>query len=167
MKNLIEDTRTIVRLTNIATGDNWGYYPVDESEAEQIAADLKMIVHPEVVLIAEVDGKPIGYLITLPDVNHILQNMNGRLFPLGIFKLMRGIKKLNRYRIWALGLLPKYQQKGISVLMFKRLNDILGGKDVYIEANWILEDNTLMNNALIQLNFDLVNKYRIFEKPIG
>lgn len=167
MKKLIEDARIIVRLTNIATGDNWGYYPVDESEAEQIAADLKMIVHPEVVLIAEVDGKPIGYLITLPDVNEILKTMNGRLFPLGIFKLMRGIKKLTRYRIWALGLLPEYQKKGISVLMFRRLNDILADKNIYVEANWVLEDNALMNNALIQLNFDLVKKYRIYEKQIG
>ncbi len=93
--------------------------------------------------------------------------MNGRLFPFGIFKLLRGIKKLKRYRIWALGLLPPYQKKGISVLMFRKLNDILRDKDVYIEANWVLEDNALMNNALIQLKFNLVKKYRIYEKLIG
>ena len=167
MKNLIEDARIIVRLTNESIADNWGFYPVDEIEANQIAADLKMIVHPEVVLIAEVDGEPIGFIIALPDINHILKDMNGRLFPFGIFKLLRGIKKIKRYRIWALGLLPPFQKKGISVLMFRRLNDILGDKAVYVEANWVLEDNVLMNNALIQLNFDLVKKYRIYEKPIG
>ncbi len=167
MKNLVEEARIIVRLTNESIGNNWGFYPVDESEAEQIAADLKMIVNPEVVLIAEVDGEPIGYMITLPDVNYILKDMHGRLFPIGIFKLLCGIKKLKRYRIWALGLLSPYQKKGISVLMFRRLNDILANKDVYIEANWVLEDNALMNNALIQLKFDLVKKYRIYEKLIG
>jgi GNAT superfamily N-acetyltransferase len=167
MKNLVEDARIIVHLTNDATGDNWGYYPVDEAEADQIAAELKMIVHPEVVLIAEVDGEPIGYMITLPDVNHLLKEMNGRLLPFGIFKLLRGIKKLTRYRIWALGLLAPYQKKGISVLMFRKLNDILGDKDVYVEANWVLEDNILMNNTLIQLKFDLIKKYRIYEKQIG
>ena len=51
--------------------------------------------------------------------------------------------------------------------MFRRLNEILSNKDVYIEANWVLEDNVLMNNALIQLKFDLVKKYRIYEKQIG
>ncbi len=167
VKNLVEEARIIVRLTNESIGNNWGFYPVDESEAEQIAADLKMIVNPEVVLIAEVDGEPIGYMITLPDVNYILKDMHGRLFPIGIFKLLCGIKKLKRYRIWALGLLSPYQKKGISVLMFRRLNDILANKDVYIEANWVLEDNALMNNALIQLKFDLVKKYRIYEKLIG
>ncbi len=167
MKNLVEDTKIIVRLTNESIADNWGFYPVDEAEANQIAADLKMIVHPEVVLIAEIDGKPIGYIITLPDVNYILKDLNGRLFPFGIFKLLRGIKNIKRYRIWALGLLPPYQKKGISVLLFRRLNDILGDKDVYVEANWVLEDNALMNNALSQLKFDLIKRYRIYEKLIG
>ena len=96
MKNLIEDARIIVRLTNESIADNWGFYPVDETEANQIAADLKMIVHPEVILIAEISGEPIGYVITLPDINFILKDMNGRLFPFGIFKLLRGIKKLKR-----------------------------------------------------------------------
>jgi len=166
MKKLVEDARIILRLTNESLADNWGYYPVAESEAEQIAADLKMIVHPEVVLIAEIDGQPIGYIITVPDVNHILKDMKGRLLPCGIFKLLRGIKKLNRYRIWAMGILPTYQRKGISVLMFRRLNDILAPKGSYIEVNYVLEDNDLMNNAIIKLEFDVVKRYRIYEAQL-
>jgi GNAT superfamily N-acetyltransferase len=166
MKRLVEDARIIVQLTNESLKDNWGYYPVEESEAENIAADLKMIIHPEVVFIAEVEDKPIGYMLAIPDVNDILKHMNGRLFPLGIFKLLKGIKKINRYRIWAMGILPEYQKRGVSVLMFRRLNDIVAPRGSYLEANWVLEDNTLMNNALITLELDLVKKYRIYEKEI-
>lgn len=166
MKNLVRDARTIVHLTNESLKDNWGYYPVEEIEAEQIAADLKLIVHPDVVLFAEVDGEPIGYVVVVPDVNNILKKMNGSLFPFGIFKLLRGIKKINRYRIWAMGILPAYQKKGISILMFRRLNDILAPKGSYVEINWVLEDNDLMNNAIIKLEFDLVKRYRIYEKQI-
>ena len=166
MKKIKEDAHTIVWLTNESLKNNWGYYPIEDDEAEQIAADLKMIVHPEVVLIAEVDGKPIGYIITLPDVNDILKDLNGKLFPLGIFKLLRGVKKLNRYRIWALGILEPYQKKGISVLMFRRLHEALSSRNVYVEANWVLEDNDLMNNALRRLKFDLVKRYRIYQKNI-
>jgi GNAT superfamily N-acetyltransferase len=166
MKKLVEDTRIILQLTNESLKDNWGYYPVEETEAEHIAADLKMIIHPEVVFIAEIEEKPIGYLLAIPDVNDILKNMNGKLFPLGIFKLLTGIKKLNRYRIWAMGILPEYQKRGVSVLMFCRLNDATASKGAYLEANWVLEDNALMNNALVKLEFDLVKKYRIYEKKI-
>ncbi|MDW7681016.1 MAG: hypothetical protein SCK70_10650 [bacterium] len=166
LKKMVEEAQLIVRLTNASIGDNWGYYPVDEAEAEQMANDLKMIIHPELVLIAEIAGQPIGYVITLPDVNEILKTMNGRLFPFGIIKLWRGIKKLNRYRIWAMGLLKPYQNKGISVLLFRRLQEALAGRDVYVEANWVLEDNMLMNNALRQLKFEQRKRYRIYEKDI-
>ncbi len=166
MKNLPDEARLIVRLTNESLMGNWGFYPVPEEEAEQMAADLKMIIHPEVVLIAEADGQPVGYMLTLPDVNHLLKDLNGRLFPTGIFKLLRGVKKLTRYRIWALSILPEYQRKGVSILMFRRLNELLAGRDYYIEANWVLEDNALMNNALKNLQLDLVKKYRIYEKAL-
>ncbi len=166
MKDLVGDARIIVNLTNESLADNWGFYPIDIKEAEQIAADLKQIIHPEVVLIAEVDGQPIGYVITLPDINSILKTMNGRLFPVGIFKLLSGIKKINRYRIWAMGIAKSYQKKGISVLLFRRLNDVLVPRNAYVEANYVLEDNHLMNNALVQLKFDLVKKYRVYDKHL-
>jgi GNAT superfamily N-acetyltransferase len=166
MKNLLRDARTIVRLTNISLSRNWGFYPIAEEEAEDIAADLKPIVHPEAVLIAEIDGKPIGYILAIPDVNHLLKKSHGRLGPLTLLRLLVGIKSLNRYRIWAMGIVPEYQKKGISILLFKRLNEVLAPRRVYVEANWVLEDNALMNNALRQLQFDLVKRYRVYEKKL-
>jgi GNAT superfamily N-acetyltransferase len=166
MKNLLQEARAIVRLTNESLQGNWGFYPVEESEAEQIARDLKLIIHPEAVLIAEVDDRPIGYLLALPDVNHILKNMNGRLFPIGLFKLFFGIKKLTRYRVWAMGIQKPYQQRGVSILLIRRLNEILAPRGVYVEANWVLEDNALMNNALRRMKFDMIKKYRIYEKSL-
>ncbi|MBN2089568.1 GNAT family N-acetyltransferase [candidate division KSB1 bacterium] len=166
IKNMVEDVKKIVRLVNSSTSRNWGVTPVSDDEAQEIAADLKMIVHPEAVLIAEIDGEPIGYVIGLPDVNCLLKNLKGRLWPFGIFKLLFGIKKINRYRIWALGIAPEYQRKGIPGLLFLRLNQALSPRKPYIEANYILEDNHIMNNTMHQLKFDLVKKYRIYEKPI-
>jgi len=63
LKNLVEDTRIIVRLTNASLENNWGFYPIAEEEAEDIAVDLKSIIHPEAVLIAEINNQPIGYLL--------------------------------------------------------------------------------------------------------
>ena len=166
MSRLVDEALLIVRLTNRSLRDNWGFYPVDESEAEQLAKDLKSVIHPEGILFAEVDGKAVGYIIALPDVNSLLYGLNGHLFPKGIFRLLNGIKKLNRYRIWALGLLDDYQKKGISALLFRALNDSLAHKNPYVEANWVLESNALMNNTMKQLGFRLVKRYRIYEKII-
>jgi len=140
MKNLVNDARIIVNLTNESLANNWGFYPIALKEAEQIADDLKQIIHPEVVLIAEVNGQAIGYVITLPDINTILKTMNGRLFPFGLFKLMSGLKKINRYRIWAMGIAKAYQRKGISVLLMRRLNDVLSLRKAYVEANYFISN---------------------------
>ena len=166
MKNLVEDATTIVRITNESLSDNWGFYPVDENEAEDMAADLKSIIHPEAVIFAEIDDRPIGYLLTIPDVNHLLKGLNGWLLPTGIFRFLLGLKKLKRYRIWAMGIVPEYQKKGISILLFQKLNEALASKNVYVEANYVLEDNHLMNNALKQLQFDMVKKYRVYDKEL-
>jgi hypothetical protein len=167
MNDIVGDARIMVRLSNESLAGNWGVFPIDESEAEEIAANLKPIIHPDAVLIAETEKEPIGYLIGIPDINHLLQRMNGRLFPTGIFRLLLGVKKLRRYRIWAMGIIPAYQKKGISILLFRKLNDALAQKSPYVEANYVLEDNHLMNNALKNLKFDLVKKYRVYEKAIG
>lgn len=163
VKNLVAEIKTIVILRNASNVNYWSYYPMNVEEAEEIASKWQKLIHPEVVLIAEIHGKAIGYLIVLPDINSLLKHMKGRLFPFGIFKLKHGIKKLRRYRIWAMGLLPPYQKKGISALMFRRLNEVLSPRNFYLEANFILEDNSLMNNTLIQLGFTLVKKYRVYE----
>ena len=166
MNKLVDEALLIVRLTNASLRDNWGFYPVDESEAEQLAKDLKTVIHPEGILFAEAEGQAIGYIIALPDVNHLFRGLNGHLLPIGIFRLLNGIKRLNRYRIWALGILDKYQKKGISALLFRALNDSLAQKSPYVEANWVLEGNRLMNNTMKQLGFNLVKRYRIYEKTI-
>ena len=166
MNNLKFDVETIVRVTNESLSSNWGFYPIEHDEVEDIIKDLKPIIHPEAVLIAEIKGRPIGYLLAIPDINYLLNGLNGRLLPTGIFKLIFGIKKVRRYRIWAMGIYREYQQKGISILLFQKLNEALAAKNVYVEANYVLEDNHLMNNALKQLQFDLVKKYRVYDKQL-
>ncbi|MCI0512340.1 hypothetical protein L0128_03930 [candidate division KSB1 bacterium] len=167
MENLLAEVKTIVHLTNVSTSPNWGYAPISDAEAVNIAADLKMIVQPETILIAEIAQRPIGFLITLPDINTLLPGLNGHLWPFGIFKLLFGLKKINRYRIWALGIVPEYQRKGIPALMFYKLHQILAPKQAYVEANYVLEDNHIMNNTLRQLNLAQVKTYRIYEKLLA
>ena len=94
------EVMTIVDLSNRSISDNWGYYPVTMAEAQAMARDLKPIINPEAVLIAEdAAGNPIGFGISLPDVNVLLKSMKGRLFPLGWAKMLFGLKKIRQYRM--------------------------------------------------------------------
>ncbi|MBN1543306.1 hypothetical protein JW992_14285 [candidate division KSB1 bacterium] len=164
MKNLLRDVRMIVDLSNRSLRNNWGYAPVSEAEAEGVARDLKMIVRPELVQIVEARGEPIGFCIALPDILQLLTGCNGRLFPKALYRLLFKQQTICVFRIWALGIVPEFQRKGIDTLLYLRLWEALKGIDAVVEANYILEDNYAMRDAVIKLGMTKVRTLRIYEK---
>ena len=167
MKHYDDEVLNIIELSNLSLIDNWGFTRVTRSEAEAIARDLKQIIHPKGVLFAEdKQGKPIGFAITIPDINTLIKNLNGRLLPFGWIKLLFGVPRLKSYRMIALGVLPEYQRKGIDSLLYRALCESLYTPDTYMEINYVLEDNAPMNNAIRKLNAKPLRRYRIYQKAI-
>lgn len=167
MKKLEEDVVTIVNLANASIADNWGFYPVTDAEGRAMAKDMKMIVNPKALLIAEdPSGRPIGFAMSLPDVNRLIKGLNGRLFPFGIFKVLFGLKHLNQYRMWALGVIPEYQGRAVDTLLYRATYEALYSKSIRLEINYVLEDNDRMNNALNKLGVKPLRRYRIYNKLI-
>ncbi|TSA36415.1 MAG: GNAT family N-acetyltransferase [Porphyromonadaceae bacterium] len=111
-------------------------------------------------------GRPIGFIIALPDVNIILKNLNGRLLLFGWLKLLIGLPKLRYYRVFALAVIPEYHGKGIDSLIYRALYDSLFSKDLWMEINYVLEDNDVMNNAIVKLDAKPLRRYRIYEKGL-
>jgi GNAT superfamily N-acetyltransferase len=167
MSQIEKEVMTIVEVSNRSICDNWGYYPVTEDEARAMARDLKQIVNPNALLIAEdADGHPIGFALSLPDINTLLHGMNGRLFPFGWAKLLLGLKKIKQYRMWALGVIPEYQGKAIDTLLYKATYDALKDLAVRMEINYVLENNDRMNNALLKMGVEPIRRYRVYEMSI-
>ncbi len=168
MRRLEEEVATIVDLSNCSIAQNWGYYPVTEAEGRVLARDLKQIIDPRAVLIAEgPDGRPIGFAIALPDINVLLRGLNGRLWPLGWLKLLWGLPRLRQYRMWALGVVPEYQRRAVDALLYRKTYEALYRRGVRVEVNYVLEDNAPMNNALRRLAAKPLRRYRVYEMPIG
>lgn len=167
MKKLEEDVVTIVNLANASIADNWGFYPVTDAEGRAMAKDMKMIVNPKALLIAEdASGKPIGFAMSLPDVNRLIKGLNGRLFPFGIFRILFGLKRVNQYRMWALGVIPEYQGRAVDTLLYRATYEALYSKNIRLEINYVLEDNDRMNNALYKLGVKPLRRYTIYNKTI-
>ena len=168
MKDLENEVMIIVDLSNRSLSDNWGYYPVTQEEARGMARDLRQIVNPEVILIAEDrSGQPIGFAMSLPDINNLLKDMHGRMLPFGWLKLLLGLKHIRQYRMWGLGVVPEYQGKAIDTLLYKATYEALKDINVCMEINYVLEDNHRMNNALLKLGVKPIRRYRVYEMPIG
>ena len=167
MHNIERDVVIMLDMANISLTNNWGFYPVTKDEAKALARDLKQIVNPKGVLIAEnQDGKPIGFAMTLPDINKIIKGLDGRLLPFGWFKLLTGLPKLHQFRMWALGVIPEYQGKAIDTLLYRATYDNLFSDKIRLEINYVLENNDRMNNALNKLGVKNLRRYRVYEMTI-
>ena len=167
MKRYDEEVQTFLDLSNSSIINNWGYSPVTEAEADSLAKDLKLILQSRGALFAiDPDGRPIGFAIALPDINVLLKGMNGRLFPFGWIKLLLGLPKLTNYRMFALGVIPEYHGRGIDSLLYRALYESLFSPDLWMEINYVLEDNFHMNNAIHKLLAKPLRRYRIYQKDL-
>ncbi len=165
MKNLEADITTLMELANISISDNWGFYPVTKEEARAMARDLKQVINPKAAIIAEdKDGRPIGFAISLPDINLLLKGLNGKLGLRGIWRMLFMLPRITQYRMWALGVIPEYQSRAIDTLLYKATYDALMSPTIRMEINYVLEDNDRMNNALHRMGVKDLRTYRVYEK---
>jgi len=149
--------------------NNWGFIPPTDEELAHLGSEMKMVVDTDFVYIAEKDGVPVGFSVSLPDINEITKDFKkGRLFPFNIFKLLLRKSKVKRVRIVLLGILDEYRNKGIEAIFYamnineaKRKN-LIGG-----EASWILENNAEMMKGTEKLNGKKYKTYRIYSQNLN
>ena len=163
-KSLKEDVLHVREIYNNAWAKNWGFVPMTDDEINHLANELTPILHPEWCYIAEDRGQPVGFGISLHNINEITHSFKkGRIFPFNVFKLLFNRHKTRYVRIIALGVKKDYRKKGIEAIFFAknilaaRKNDIIAG-----EVSWVLENNEEMNSSAVKLNSDLYKRYRIY-----
>ena len=166
-KNLLSDAEQIWKISNTAYQNNWGYVPLNRDVLTDMIKKLKIIMDEDAIWFVEDAGTPVGYALGFPDLNVILKKIKGRLLPFGFVKLLTGIKKVKDYRLFGLAVLPEYQNLGLDVLLYMKLYEALSPKILRLEANYILEDNAGIRNALEKLNLDHIITYRIYEKSLS
>jgi GNAT superfamily N-acetyltransferase len=166
MKDFPAEIARLKKIYNRAWQGNWGEVPMTDEEFDALAADLKHIVVPELVIIAETPaGEIAGFALTLPDINQALKdNRNGSLVR-GLWYLATRRKRINFCRILVLGVLPEYKSTGAGGVLFyetalrgTRLGFMTG------EASWVLEDNVMMNRAAELMGGRRYKTYRIYEQ---
>ncbi len=167
MKKFKSELERVKYVYNKAWAPNWGFVPMTEEEIDVMAKELKPLVEPSLVLFGEIKGETVGFALVMPDYNFILKQMNGKLFPFGIFKLFTQRKKIKWARIIVLGIIPEFQRKGLDAVFYNEIIHRAYKIGITLgEASWILEDNEMMNRAAKDMMADLYKKYRIYEIKI-
>lgn len=165
-----EEVQLMLDIYNDAWEKNWGFIPMSEEEFKNMANELKMVADPELILFAEVENKPVAFIVCLPDFNQVFHNIpNGKLLPTGIFKLLFGKKNINRVRAITMGVKKDYRRLGLETLLYVEVKKAIAEKKrfTHVEMSWILEDNINMNRPLIKMGASPYKTYRIFEKDLA
>lgn len=157
---------------NATMADNWGAVPLTEKEFSYLAQQLRKLTVPEFVLLAEVDGRPVGFSITIPDLNEAIRPLDGRLFhwglPIGAIRLLHRMRQIRTARMLVLNVKEEYRRRGVAALLI--LNVLRYGKNVLnytgAELSWTLEDNDIVNRTIEGVGAQRYKTYRIYEKGL-
>ena len=170
-----EEVETILAILNDAWSNNWGFIPFTNAEIAYAGKKLKPIIHPQINLIAEVDGKPVAFMLTLPDINDVLRKVNGRLWPLGWLRLLRWMRKPSGagMRVPLMGVRRELHNSRLaSQLAFMMISQI---REVAIaeyqtkraEIGWILDDNQGMKAIADAIGSTVNREYAIYERSLA
>ena len=169
-----EEARLILNLLNDAWSNNWGYVPLTEAEIKYAGKKLKPIIFNELVRVAEVDGEPVAFMLTIPDINELTMDLNGELFPFNFVKLLWRLRKprTRRLRVPLMGVAKKlHHTRMASMLAFMMIEytrrDAVSKYGASVgEFGWILEDNKGMLSIAELPGADVNHRYRIYEKAL-
>jgi GNAT superfamily N-acetyltransferase len=169
LKDFETEVRRIKEIYNSAWERNWGFVPVTDQEFDHIARELRPVVVPELILLAEIKGEPVAFAMTIPDANFALKVAQGRLthfgVPTGLVRLLLASRKIRRLRLVTLGIKEGFRKRGLDAILYldtlktARALGYTGG-----EISWTLEDNDLVNRAIESMGGRRYKTYRLYQR---
>jgi len=169
-KTLQADVERFMEVYNAAWERNWGFVPLTDAEVRHYSKSLRPILDEHWAFLAEKDGETVGAALTLPDFNPVLAHLNGRLLPFGWAKALYWRRRIDRVRVFALGVKPEWQHTGVAARFYEMHFDSAEvTPQKWGEMGWILETNLPMNKAMAGMGGEIVRRHRLYERelPVG
>jgi len=169
-----DEAAIILHILNDAWSDNWGFVPFTDKEIAYAGKKFKPIVREDLIMIAEYEGEPVAFMMTLPNLNEVLQPLGGSLFPLGWAKLLWWLRmpRSRTMRVPLMGVLKKHQSSRLaSQLAFMMIEYIRRAATTRYgatrgEIGWVLDDNQGMNAIADAIESTVNKEYTIYEKAL-
>ena len=169
-----EEVAIVLSILNDAWSKNWGFVPFTPEEVAYAGKKLKPIIHEELNMIAELDGRPVVFMLTFPDINDVLADIDGKLLPFGWIKLLRWLRKPKQanMRVPLMGVLKELHNSRtasqLAFMMISQIREQAAGKfgGVRGELGWVLDDNQGMVAIADAIESKLNREYIIFEKRL-
>lgn len=158
---------------NDAWAGNWGFVPFTEDEMRALGEEMRLVIEPDLTWFAELDGRPVGMLVTLPDLNRAITGLGGRLLPWGWARALWRLKLrgVDAARVPLMGVRAAAcggMAAAVPFAMVEAMRPHLRGRGYRtVEMSWILEDNLPMRRMAEALGGTVTKTWRIFEKELA
>jgi hypothetical protein len=175
MKRMDTEIRAVMDIYNDAWEGKWCMVPALPDEVAKVVKDLKLILDPDIAFMAEIDGKPAGMCIMLPNLNEAIADLNGKLLPLGFAKLLYRVKVKHpkTTRLMMLGIRKEYTKNlkrygGLSAAMYVEVAKRGVAKGYkWGELSWTREDDKPINLGIRSMGAKVYKKYRVYQKSLA
>lgn len=170
-----EEIATIVRIFNAAWAENWGFIPLTEADVAHMAREMKPLLVPDLVAFATIDGEPKAMCVALPDLNEMVGDLGGKLWPTGWAKLAWRMMTRRSFasgtRVPFMGVLPEFKNKPmgsvLALLTVGRVRDMSLKLHMPVcEMSWVLENNSQTRHSIEDIGGRVYKTYRMYEKVI-
>ena len=165
----------ILSILNDAWSSNWGFVPFTPEEIAHAGKKLRPIIFEPLNMIAELDGEPVAFMLTFPDINQVLKKIDGKLFPFGWFHLLRWLRKPKDagMRVPLMGVKKELHNSRVaSQLAFMMISQIRKNASALYgsqrgEIGWILDDNQGMVAIADAIESKINREYIVFSKSLS
>jgi GNAT superfamily N-acetyltransferase len=168
MRRFDREVEILHQIYTDAWEQNWGHVRITDAEFRYLAKGFRSILDGSLCYVAEIDGVPAAMSVTLPDYNQLVKGMNGRLFPTGWLHFLLGRRKIDRARVFMLGVKREFQHLPLGAPIYLRTWDRCRelGYD-FADASLILENNTRMRGALEKMGGTICKTYRNYQLELA
>jgi GNAT superfamily N-acetyltransferase len=140
------------------------FVPVGSDEFARQGEGLRAIVDPELILLAEVDGRAVGFLVVLPDINQALRHGGGLRHPWDYVKVWWYRRRIDCVCLKIVAVLPAYQSTGLGSLLYLELaKRLLRTGFRWVDLSLTGEDNPQTNRIAAQFGATIYKRYRTYE----
>ncbi len=167
LKHYDRDVGIVHTIYTQAWDDNWGAVPETEAEIRALAKDLKMVIDKNIAFVGELNGQPIGFSLSIPDINQAIRTANGKLFPFGLLRILLKKRHIDSMRVLVMGVLKEHRHQGFDAVFYKRTLEE-GRKKGYktAEMSLINESNAPMRQVLERIGAKIYKTYRMYDLDI-
>ena len=167
-----EEAALIIAILNDAWAGNWGFTPWTAEEIAYGGKKLKPIVFEDLIRIAEYDGEPVGFMMTVPDMNEKLIGYEGNLLPFNWARLLWWLRKpkARLMRVPLMGVARKLQGTRVASQIAFMLTEYIRRSVVANygategDFGWVLASNEPMRSLGEAVGGRINKTYRIYEK---